>query len=135
MLRSLTNSKSMRRTAIITDALQYIKQLILKVETLNKEYDSQSNSQLQVSTEVKVEKIEKGFLVHVSCEKGRDSLVTILETLEEMGLNVLQARVSCNKSFWMEAIGEDESQSLDVRLVKLAILNALEKKVGRMVQQ
>lgn len=78
--------------------------------------------------EVEVERIEEGFLVRVSCKKGRDLLVTVIKAFEEMGLNVLQATVSCNHSFWMEAIGEAENERLDmdVQAVKQAVLKALE---------
>lgn len=70
--------------------------------------------------------------VRVRCEKGEDTLVSVLETFEEMGLQVLQARVSCtNGSFSMEAttvFSDDQNQAqLDVREVTQAITNAIEK--------
>ncbi|XP_058095529.1 uncharacterized protein LOC131240970 [Magnolia sinica] len=132
VLRSLTSSKSLRRKSVIMDALDYIKELKLKVEMLNNAYKNLVN-QIQVPTEVKVERSEKGFVVRVLCSKGRDLLVRILEAFDQMGLNVLQARVSCNNSsFCMEAIGEEEEverERLDVRVVKQALLKALESKV------
>lgn len=79
---------------------------------------------------MKVEKIEEGFHVRVKCEKAKDTLVSVLEVFEEMGLNVVQARVSCNNNFSMEAIaavadGESKDQ-MDVRVVTQAILRATE---------
>ncbi|KAL5989724.1 hypothetical protein ACLOJK_010618 [Asimina triloba] len=113
VLKSLTCSKSRGRKSAIMDALDYIKELKLK--------------------EVKVEKIDKGFVIRVTCPKGRDLLVRILEALEKMGLNVLQARVSSNCFFFcMELIGVEgeggEKERLDVIAVKQALLNALDSK-------
>ncbi|XXG61552.1 hypothetical protein AAC387_Pa05g0135 [Persea americana] len=139
VLGCLTSSKSFSRTSVVMDALhqyikeltsevlQYIKELTSEVEMLNKQY-SNLMKKCQVPTEVEVERIEEGFLVRVSSKKGRDLLVTVLEAFEEMGLNVLQARVSCNHSFWMEAIAEAENERLDmdVQAVKQAVLKALE---------
>lgn len=81
--------------------------------------------------QVKVEKINgKVFLVRVSCKKGQNILVSVLEAFEEMGLNVLQAKVSCNYGFGMEAIVEAEDQALNVRAVTEAVLKAIEKAGG-----
>lgn len=55
---------------------------------------------------VSVETLEKGFLVNV--HSGRSCpglLVSILATFEELGLNVLEARVSCEDSFHLQALG------------------------------
>ena len=80
---------------------------------------------------MKVEKINgKRFMIRVSCKKGEDILVSILEAFEKMGLNVVQARVSCNYGFGMEAIVEAEDQALDVRAVTESVLKAIEKPGG-----
>ncbi|KAF8411071.1 hypothetical protein HHK36_003610 [Tetracentron sinense] len=124
ILRTLTKSKSVRKSSIIMDALYYINHLKLKLEAMNREYRNLL-IQFQVPTEVKVEKMETGFLVRVRSEKGRDLLVSILENFEEMGLDVLQARVSCNHSFFMEAIVQAEDQTVDIREVTQAVFKAL----------
>ncbi|KAK9150607.1 hypothetical protein Syun_008916 [Stephania yunnanensis] len=117
-----------RKSSIIMDAFNYIKQLKLMIEAMKKQY---ANLTSKVPKEVKVEKIENGFLVRVTSEKGRDMLVSVLEVFEEMGLNVVQARVSCTHSFCMEAIIEtDQVVTLEVREVTQAISKALEKKIG-----
>ncbi|KAI3927589.1 hypothetical protein MKX01_026522 [Papaver californicum] len=88
--------------------------------------------------EVKVEKVaNNGFLVKVNCKKEKDVMVTILESFEEKGLNVLQLNVSCNQStFYMESITEnvnyENSNHLDVKDVTDTALQALRGKLGEM---
>jgi hypothetical protein len=65
--------------------------------------------------------------VKVTCEKGGDKFVAILEIFEEMCVNVEQARVSCENGFSMEAIIVAEDQNLDVRDVNEALLKAIGK--------
>ena len=61
---------------------------------------------LYVFQQVRVEAKEKGFLINVLTESSCPGLlVFILEAFEELGLDVLQARVSCSSSFHLEAIG------------------------------
>lgn len=57
--------------------------------------------------QVKVESLEKGFLINVFSEKNCPGLlVSILEAFEELGLEVLDARVSCSDNFRLEAVSE-----------------------------
>lgn len=52
--------------------------------------------------------LEKGFLINVLLEKNSPGmLVSILEAFEELGLDVLDARVSCEDTFQLEAVGEE----------------------------
>lgn len=56
--------------------------------------------------QVTVETLEKGFLINVLSENNCPGLlVSILEAFEELGLDVLDARVSCSDSFQLEAVG------------------------------
>lgn len=56
--------------------------------------------------QVAVETLQRGFLVNVFAETSCPGLlVSILEAFEELGLNVLQARISCNDRFQLEAVG------------------------------
>lgn len=56
--------------------------------------------------QVTVETIEKGFLINVFSAKSCSGLlVSILEAFEEMGLTVLEARVSCTDNFRFQAVG------------------------------
>ena len=56
--------------------------------------------------QLRVEAQGKGFLIKVLSERCcRGLLVFILEAFEELGLDVLQARVSCSECFHLEAVG------------------------------
>lgn len=58
--------------------------------------------------QVTVETLEKGFLVNVYLEKNCSGLlVSVLEAFEDLGLDVLDARVSCSDRFQLEAVGGD----------------------------
>ncbi|KAK6154789.1 hypothetical protein DH2020_009037 [Rehmannia glutinosa] len=73
----------------------------------------------QWSKEVKVEKLGTGYLlVMVTCKKGGEMLVSILEAFEKMNLNVVQARVTCKHFFGMEAIVE---ANIDATILNEAI--------------
>lgn len=85
----------------------------------------------KLKQEVKVEKISgEQFVVRVACNKGGDKLVSILEVFDELGLNVVQARVSCRHFFSMEAIigvGQDQKTS-DMKDITDAVLKAIDEK-------
>ena len=54
-----------------------------------------------------MERVVKGFSINVFSEKScQGLLVSILEVFEELGLNVIEARVSCTHTFQLQAIGE-----------------------------
>ncbi|XP_042492025.1 uncharacterized protein LOC122071706 [Macadamia integrifolia] len=125
-LRSVTNSDAINKTSIIVDASKYIEELKQKVERLNQDIANSSDpNPLPVVT---VETVEKGFLINVFSEKSCSGLlVSILEAFEELGLTVLEARVSCTDNFRLEAVGgENDGQvSIDARVVKQAVLQAI----------
>lgn len=53
-----------------------------------------------------MESLEKGFRINVYSEKNCPGLlVSILEAFEELGLNVLDASVSCADNFHLQAVG------------------------------
>ncbi|XP_042052578.1 uncharacterized protein LOC121797875 isoform X2 [Salvia splendens] len=121
-LRSASNSSSVNQASIVVDASRYIQELKERVETLNQDVASLQNST------VKVETLEKGFLINVLSEKNCPGLlVSILEAFEELGLEVLDARVSCSHQFRLEAVSENEgpSDSIDAQVVKRAVLQAI----------
>ncbi|KAM5556807.1 hypothetical protein ABKV19_024279 [Rosa sericea] len=84
-----------------------------------------TNSHAQVT----VETLEKGFLINVFSEKSCPGLlVSVLEAFEELGLNVLEARVSCAESFRLQAVGgenEEEGEGIDAHAVKQAVAVAI----------
>ena len=54
-----------------------------------------------------METLEKGFQINVFSEKNCPGLlVSILEAFEELGLEVLDAKVSCSDNFRLEAVSE-----------------------------
>ncbi|XP_007031707.2 PREDICTED: transcription factor SCREAM2 isoform X1 [Theobroma cacao] len=131
LLRSITNSHALNKTSIIVDASKYIEELKQKVERLNEDIAAAqtSNHQNPLPVQVTVETLEKGFLINVFSEKSCPGLlVSILEAFEELGLNVLEARVSCTDSFRLQAVGgenEEQSETIDAQVVKQAVLQAI----------
>ncbi|CAN6463290.1 unnamed protein product [Victoria cruziana] len=132
LLRSVTNSHAINKTSIIVDASKYIEELKEKVERLNQDIaDEQQSADDQDSLpfQVKVETLEKGFLITVFSEKSCPGLlVSILEAFEELGLNVLQARVSCTDTFRLEAVGgenQEQVENMDAHAVKQAVIRAI----------
>ncbi|PIN15753.1 hypothetical protein CDL12_11612 [Handroanthus impetiginosus] len=132
-LRSATNSTSVNKASIVVDASRYIQELKERVETLNQDVATlQSRSSTHQNSlsaqQVKVETLEKGFLINVFSEKNCPGLlVSILEAFEELGLEVLDARVSCSDNFRLQAVSENEGQSdsIDAQVVKQAVLEAI----------
>ncbi|CAN1172844.1 hypothetical protein LINPERHAP2_LOCUS30325 [Linum perenne] len=93
----------------------------------NYDYDQPSSSTQQVS----VETVEKGFVINVISEKKCEGglLVSVLEAFEEIGLNVVEARVSCTDTFRLHAVAEEREQrrsNIDAQMVKRAVLEAID---------
>ncbi|XP_028782293.1 transcription factor SCREAM2-like isoform X1 [Neltuma alba] len=131
LLRSITDSHALNRTAIIMDASKYIAELKQKVERLNHDISTaQTSSDQNPEPRVTVETLGKGFLVDVFAARSCPGLlVSILEAFEGMGLNVLEARVSCTDTFRFQAVGgeEEEGLNMDEEAVKQAVGQAIEK--------
>ncbi|KAK7305944.1 hypothetical protein VNO77_43857 [Canavalia gladiata] len=130
LLRSITNSHALNKTSIIIDASKYIEELKQKVERLNQDIaNAQTSSSQNTLPMVTVETLEKGFLINVISAKSCPGLlVSILESFEEMGLNVLEARVTCTDTFRFEAVGgenEEEGEGIDAQAVKQAMGQAI----------
>ncbi|KAE8718199.1 leucine-rich repeat receptor-like protein kinase IMK2-like [Hibiscus syriacus] len=129
LLRSITNSHAVNKTTIIVDASKYIEELKQKVERLNKDISAAQSSDHQNPLQVTVETLDKGFLISVFSDKTCPGLlVSLLEAFEELGLNILEARVSCTDSFRLQAVGgenEDQNESVDAQAVKQAVLQAI----------
>ncbi|OIW00518.1 hypothetical protein TanjilG_24248 [Lupinus angustifolius] len=141
ILRALANSNSAKRTTIEKSTILYIYKLKVAMETVKREYENllairsqylNLLNHVQENKNVKVEKINTGtFVVSVTCDKRGDKLVAILEAFDEMGLNVEQAKVSCENGFSLEAIVVAEDKKLDVRDVTEALLKAIGKESGQ----
>ncbi|XP_061368516.1 transcription factor SCREAM2-like [Gastrolobium bilobum] len=129
-LRDVTNSSSVNKASIIVDASKYIEELKQKVEGLNTELGigESSTTQIDQLPMVTVKTLEKGFLINVFLEKNCPGmLVSILEAFEELGHDVLDATVSCEDTFQLEAVGGEshENDSIDAQVVKQAVLQAI----------
>ncbi|KAE8659656.1 hypothetical protein F3Y22_tig00116962pilonHSYRG00830 [Hibiscus syriacus] len=139
-LPTLYNSKSVKRRSIVLNVLLQCHKLKLKLEEIHREYENLVAirnqyftllKHIQIPKEVKVEKVGEELIVKVSCNKEGDKLISILEAFEELGLNVLQAKVSCSHFFAMEAIAEAQDlQTTDIKDITQAILKAIEKQGG-----
>ncbi|GMY08343.1 transcription factor bhlh93 [Fagus crenata] len=128
LLRSITNSHALNDNSIIVDASKYIEELKQKVERLNQDIATARPSSVQNPFPVvTVETLQKGFVINVLSEKSCPGLlVSILEAFEELGLNVLEARVSCADNFRLQAVGEDEEQAeINAQVVKQAVVQAI----------
>ncbi|GKV02227.1 hypothetical protein SLE2022_314800 [Rubroshorea leprosula] len=134
LLRAATNSTAVSKTSIVVDASRYIEKLKKKVDRLNQEVTGTSSpsstSENPLPMQVNVETLEKGFLINVSLEKNCPGLlISILEAFEDLGLDVLNAKVSCAENFQLEAIGgENEGEAehgIDAQVVKQAVLQAI----------
>ncbi|KAL3365585.1 hypothetical protein AABB24_010615 [Solanum stoloniferum] len=133
LLRSITKSHALSESSIIVDASKYIQELKHKVERLNEDITTtttpQTNSNNKTSSwpQIEVETLEKGFLVNVYSERSCPGLlVSILQVLEDLGLNVLEARVSCTDTFRLQAFGgEDEEAMINAQVVTEAVFEAI----------
>ncbi|XP_072997451.1 transcription factor bHLH61-like isoform X1 [Typha latifolia] len=125
LLRSVTHSHAVNKTSIIVDASKYIMELKQKVDARSQDVVEDSSVTMQVT----VETLEKGFLVNVLSEKSWPGLlVSILEAFEDLGLEVLDANVSCSDTFRLEAVGgENQAESVDAQMVRQAVLQAIKK--------
>ncbi|KAJ4720171.1 Transcription factor bHLH61-like protein [Melia azedarach] len=126
LLRSITNSHALNKTSIVVDASKYIQELKQKVERLNQDIaNAQTSSDQNTLPMVTVETLKKGLLINVFSKKSCPGLlVSILEAFEELGLNILEARVSCTDTFSLQAIG-GENEAIDEDVVKQALLLAI----------
>ncbi|KAK4742553.1 hypothetical protein SAY87_000554 [Trapa incisa] len=81
--------------------------------------------------DVSVETLDKGgFRINIHSERDCPGLlVSVLEAFEGLGLEVSNARVSCEDSFHLEAVGgEDQKEDgVDAQTVKETVLQAIKK--------
>ncbi|WZY87789.1 hypothetical protein YC2023_044524 [Brassica napus] len=111
-------------TSIIADASKYIKNLKKKVEEINNVTTSEQYFCDPTDPMVTVETLENGFLINITSRKNDGGmLVCLLEAFEDLGLDVVEARVSCTDSFSMHAVGSSNNDdgSMDAEAVKHAV--------------
>ncbi|KAG9455190.1 hypothetical protein H6P81_008094 [Aristolochia fimbriata] len=135
LLRSITNSHALSKASIIVDASKYIEELKQKVDRLNQDIAlAQTTSSDQNLPVVTVETLERSFLINVFSEKSCPGLlVSVLETFEELGLNVIEARVSCEDAFHLEAVGgesQEQGENINAQMIKQAVMQAIKNCSG-----
>ncbi|OEL28308.1 hypothetical protein BAE44_0010673 [Dichanthelium oligosanthes] len=148
LLRSVTNSNAVNKTSILVDASKYIKELKDKVEEAAAAASSQAETGITsaMPATVSVSSLEldsnsscgrRGFRIHVTMERSRPGLlVSVLEAFEDLGLDVLDADVSCadDTAFRLQALGSggegQQGGSVDEQMVRQAVLQAISKCMG-----
>ncbi|CAH8376471.1 unnamed protein product [Eruca vesicaria subsp. sativa] len=130
LLRSVTNSRADNETLIIMDASNYIQKLKKKVKRFKDTAAEQASSEPTDPTTpmVKVQTLEKGFMINVFSGKNQPGmLVSVLAAFEDMGLDVLEARVSCTDSFSLHAMGvkSEDEERMDAEAVKQVVTEAI----------
>ncbi|TXG69645.1 hypothetical protein EZV62_004580 [Acer yangbiense] len=120
------------KTSVASKYIQELKQKTEKTNIQNMVATDQVQTDQQTpSPLVRVEAGEKSILIKVfnasSCS-CRGLLVFILEAFEEVGLDVLHARVSCSNGFLLEAVGvlKKEAETVDAQKVEAAVLQAIQ---------
>ncbi|KAK7301608.1 hypothetical protein RJT34_12476 [Clitoria ternatea] len=141
LLRSITYSHSRRKASMLLDSSEYIpdiKQKLLELNQLALTAARKNIEDYDQMPKLKVERQEEGFVIKVLSERScQGLLVFILEAFEELGLDVLQARVSCADNFCLEAVGNKERNEdtgcLDAQVVEQVVSQAIQnwKEVSR----
>ncbi|KAE8715029.1 Detected protein of unknown function [Hibiscus syriacus] len=140
--RTLNNSKSVKRSSIIFNVLLHFHKVRAKLEEIQREYQGFMAirneyftllDHMQIPKEdVKVEKKGEGFVVKVRCKIGGDKLVSIMDALEEVGVNVVQVRVCSNHFFGMEAtVVDHHQQTTDIKDITQAVQKVIQKQGGK----
>ncbi|XP_011101420.1 uncharacterized protein LOC105179484 [Sesamum indicum] len=125
ILRTLTKSKSVKKSSIVMDASLYLYKLRLQVEAVQKHYHYLINH----IQEVKVDKVAgtEYIVVKVRCKKSEELLVSILGAFEEMNVNVVEAKLSnCSHLFRMEAILHAHHHDIDATILHQAVLRLIQ---------
>ncbi|XP_014489655.1 uncharacterized protein LOC106752483 [Vigna radiata var. radiata] len=126
LLRSIRYSHSPPKTSVLLDVsncIQSLKQKLQELKVATAHYDPMPKVEVEIQ--------EEGFVIKVLSQRScQGLLVFILEAFEELGLDVLQARVSCADSFSLEALGnknnEDTAGALDAKLVEEVVSKAIQ---------
>ncbi|CAI0423936.1 unnamed protein product [Linum tenue] len=115
----------MDKTSIIVDATKYIEELKDKVERLSGEATT-AQPPAASSSSVTVETLEQGYSINVLSDKNSPGLlVAVLEAFDELGLEVLDATVSCSDNFQLQAVGTGQEETMDAQMVKQAVQQAI----------
>ncbi|TVU51575.1 hypothetical protein EJB05_03011 [Eragrostis curvula] len=135
LLRSATKSNAGNKTSILVDASKYIRELKDKVDeaaAAASQAADRSNTSMQVNvSSADLDSSRGGFRINVSMERSRPGLlVSVLEAFEELGLDVLDADVSCadDSAFRLQALGSSgQGETVDEQMVRQAVWQAISK--------
>ncbi|MED6192720.1 hypothetical protein PIB30_012890 [Stylosanthes scabra] len=136
-LHSITKSHALYKTSpsVILDAsVEYIRSLKKKLQELKQLAVSSSSTQNFINygpmPMLKVEEQEEGFMIRVLSQRNcKGLLVFILEAFEELGLQVLQARVSCADAFSLEALAIKEHNEGDGHMDAQVVVKVMSKAI------
>ncbi|WCJ35651.1 basic helix-loop-helix (bHLH) DNA-binding superfamily protein [Euphorbia peplus] len=131
MLRSIVpNISKMDRTSIVGDTIEYVKELLDKINNLQQEINVPSFSNdhmmmppifkdakptqfmLRNSPKIDVERRKEGTQIEMRCSAKPGLLLSTLSTLEALGLEIQHCVISCFNDFALQA---SCSQELDHR--------------------
>lgn len=132
MLRSVVPKISkIDRTAILGDAIDYMKELAEKIKQLQEEDCTKSayNYQnMKPSDLVKnplnfdVERTENDTRIEIHCATKPGLLLSTISTLEVLGLDIQQCVISCFGDFSLQAFcSEGAEQKMNLEEIKLAL--------------
>ncbi|KAL2333047.1 hypothetical protein Fmac_014260 [Flemingia macrophylla] len=122
-----------RKGSASLDLSNYIQGLKQKLQELNQLTPATARKFVDYDPmpKLEVEAQEEGFVIKVLSQSScQGLLVFILEAFEELGLDVLQARVSCADSFSLEALANKENyedtRPLDAQIVEQVVSQAIQ---------
>ncbi|BAT81647.1 hypothetical protein LR48_Vigan07g174500 [Vigna angularis] len=123
MLRSIVPKISkMDRTAILGDTIDYMKELLEKINTLKQEIEVDSNTAtifkdlkpneilVRNSPKFDVERRNANTRVEICCAGKPGLLLSTVNTLETLGLEIQQCVISCFNDFTVQASCSEELQ-------------------------
>ncbi|XP_024977267.1 transcription factor bHLH93-like [Cynara cardunculus var. scolymus] len=122
MLRSVVPKISkMDRTSILGDTIDYMKELIEKINQMQEEMDISSNQLnlmnakpkeifIRNSPKFDVERRNTDTHVQVCCTSKPELLISTMTTLEALGLEIHQCVISCFNDFMMHASCSEEME-------------------------
>ncbi|GLJ43282.1 hypothetical protein SUGI_0898760 [Cryptomeria japonica] len=77
----------------------------------------------QAEPKVEMREDGNGWRLHVSSLKWEGAITSILETIESMGLTVVQANISCDKLFVFDAFLQEETEAVEGNVNELSEKN------------
>ncbi|XP_075485967.1 transcription factor bHLH93-like [Primulina tabacum] len=139
MLRSVVPKISkMDRTSILGDTIDYMKELLERINKLREEMDDGGSKQLGLMTifndgkptnvtfarnspKMEVERKNGETRIKICCGMKPGLLLSTVNTVEELGLEIEQCVISCFSDFTMQASCSQELKERDAEDIKQAL--------------